>query len=208
MQVADAAGSSWYETVEGPSLEQGDILPRCLVPVVEAELPPAEVLATTSPLPARADVFDVIVLSQSCDIAVQEDGSRKVDQVVLCPVWELPRLQAQLPDLNRRSFIDNVIRGRTPTWHALAPCALPGFERPHYFVELRRIFTIPVGWAEAVAARESPRLRLRSPWREQLAESVGRLFSRVAIPRPHVILRVARPPLSGGLAAFTLRTQR
>jgi len=189
LQVSDSAGPSWYEAVEGPDLEQGDILPRCPVLVAEAEAPTPEMLATASRLPAKIDVFDIIVLSQSCDIAIQQDGSRKVDQVVLCPVWELPHLRHQFPKLISQNFIDNVIGKRVRTWHALAPCALPGFDRAHYFVELRRIFTIPIGWAEAVAIRESPRLRLRSPWREQFSETVGKLFSQVAIPYP-----IPRPP--------------
>jgi len=43
---------------------------------------------------------------------------------------------------------------------------------------------VPVGWAEAIATEQSPRLRLRSPWKEHMAAAVGNLFSRPALPYP------------------------
>ena len=180
MEAADRYGPSWYELAEGPNLEQGDILPRFPLTIVDAGLPASENIQD-GPAPfINILIVDVIVLSQSCDIAVQPDGRRRVEHVVVCPVWEVATPNERFS----RSMIGNVLAGRAPTWHALAPSTLPGLERPHLFMELRRILTVPVEWAEAIAAQRSPRLRLRSPWREHMAAAVGNLFSRPALPYP------------------------
>jgi len=180
VESADRHGPSWYEIVEGPDLEQGDILPRFPLTIVEAQLPTSEG-AQVAPEPlVHVLIVDVVVLSQSCDIAVQPDGRRRVEHAVVCPVWEVPRSNERFS----RNMIGNVLAGRSPTWHALAPCTLPGLERPHRFMELRRILTVPVEWAEAIANDRSPRLRLRSPWKEHMAPAVGNLFSRPALPYP------------------------
>ena len=180
MEAADPHGPSWYEIVEGPNLEQGDILPRFPITIVDADLPTSEG-GQTGPDPiVHILVVDIIVLSQSCDITVQPDGRRRVDHVVVCPAWEVPSASERFS----RSMIGNILASRVPTWHALAPCTLPGLERPHLFMELRRILTVPVEWAEAIATKQSPRLRLGSPWKEHLAAAVGNLFSRPALPYP------------------------
>ena len=159
MEGADRYGPSWYEIVEGPDLEQGDILPRFPLTIVDAELPASESVQTGPEPVVNILIVDVIVLSQSCDIAIQPDGRRRVEHVVVCPVWDVPSAHERFS----RSVIGNVLAGRVPTWHALAPCTLPGLECPHLFMELRRILIVPAEWAEAIATDRSPRLRLRSP---------------------------------------------
>lgn len=180
MDAAGPHGPSWYEVVEGSSLEQGDILSRCPVVVSQGDVPTPVDATLPMALPGRVVFFDVVVLSQSCDMAVQPDGRRRVEHVVVCPVWEVPSAGERFS----RSIIGNVLAGRVPTWHALAPSSLPGLERPHLFMELRRILTVPVDWAESVAAQRSPRLRLGSPWKEHMSAAVGNLFSRPALPYP------------------------
>lgn len=147
-------------------------------------LPTSEQEANENEYTAGFDFLDVMVLSQTCDIIVQPNGVRRVSQIVACPVWELPRLRKVQPEVDRSGFLGNVIKGHVPLWHALAPCKLPGLERPHMFLELKRILTIPVDQAEELAGQQSPRLRLLSPWREQMSYAVGTLLSRPAIPHP------------------------
>lgn len=180
MDLAAAYGPSWYEVVEGRNLEQGDLLVQCPVVVAHGDIPTEVDVTLPIALSGRVATADVMVLSQSCDITVQRDGRRRVDHVVVCPVWEVQTASERFS----RSMIGNVLAGRVPTWHALAPCTLPGLERRHLFMELRRILTVPVEWAEAIAAQRSPRLRLRSPWKEHMAAAVGNLFSRPALPYP------------------------
>jgi hypothetical protein len=122
VEAADRFGPSWYERVEGPNLEQGDILPRFPVTIVDAALPASENVQAGPAPDVNILIIDVILLSQSCDIAVQTDGRRRVEHVVVCPVWEVPTANERFS----RNMIGNVLAGRVPTWRALAPCTLPG----------------------------------------------------------------------------------
>ena len=156
LEAVGQYGPSWYEIVTGSDLEQGDILPSCRVVVAHGDLPTAVDVTLPMALSGRVAIADVMVLSQSCDIVVQPNGRRRVEHVVVFPIWEVPTANEQFS----RSLIGNVLAGRVPTWHALAPCTLPGLEPPHLFLEPRRILAVPVEWAEAIAADRSPRLRL------------------------------------------------
>ena len=157
------------------------MLKNCPVVVPDGDMPSGQ---PGERLPARLEYFNVVVLSQSCDVTIQRNGLRKVDLAVVSPVWTVTKLREVHPEYGSQSFLSDVIAGRRPTWYALAPCLLPGFEVEHQFIELRRVLSIPVAWAEALAAQQSPRLRLLSPWREHMSKAVGEFFSRVAIPQP------------------------
>lgn len=134
-------------------------------------------------LQGSRDSTSSFCLSQSCDLAIQANGRRRTEQVVVCPIWEFSQLREVLPTIGRE-LLGNVIRGRVPAWHALAPCTLRGFERQHLFADFNRIATVPITWVETLAIQQSPRLRLRSPWREHMSAAVGLFFSRPAIPEP------------------------
>ena len=75
----------WYCLATGDDLEQGDILESC--PVF---LPP-ESLAEKSLESATFHYknYDVIVMSQSCDLV---KGSEKLSDVLLCAVWKQSEL--------------------------------------------------------------------------------------------------------------------
>jgi hypothetical protein len=75
----------WYEVVDNnePVL-QGDLLLSCHVPVPvqgsvlkEGDTPSFEIIE-----------YDVIIMSQSCDLV-----SRKLDLVLVCPIWKLSDLE-------------------------------------------------------------------------------------------------------------------
>jgi hypothetical protein len=71
----------WYDIIEGSSLQQGDILFGCslieVAPEVTFPLPEDD-------LPVVVSTFDVIVLTQSCDLV-----NNNADSVILCPHWSL-----------------------------------------------------------------------------------------------------------------------
>src|SRR5688572_18962759 len=70
----------WYETVSGDSLEQGDILPE-----FEIVLPVSSTSeARGGNLAVEIQQFDVVVMTQTCDI--ENDN---VDSLLLCPWWDL-----------------------------------------------------------------------------------------------------------------------
>jgi hypothetical protein len=49
-------------------------------------------------------------------------------------------------------------------------------------VDFRRLFTLPKSFLSEFAASSGPRLRLRSPYREHLAQAFARYFMRVGLP--------------------------
>ena len=66
----------FWSQISEPALRQGDLLPRCLVPVAAADF------ATESgSREGTAIEYDLIVLTQSCDLE-----QRKVRLVATCPI--------------------------------------------------------------------------------------------------------------------------
>lgn len=183
MENAGSAQESWYEVYDGPDLMQGDILQDCAVHVFDEQVPAESSSSGPVPLSGWVEKYTVAVLTQSCDLAVQKDGRRDVDRVVVCPVWSLSEFCSIDAKYGSSSFLGNVRSGRVRGWYVMEPCRIEGYKTEHLFLEMRRMFIIPIAWAESVTTR-GPRLRLRSPWREHVGEAVGTYFGRVALPSP------------------------
>ena len=67
----------WYEVVSSEDdLMQGDFIKNC--PVV---IPPSEIF---DDIEVRIINYDVVIMSQSCDLV-----QRKLDLVLVCPVWSM-----------------------------------------------------------------------------------------------------------------------
>ena len=67
---------SFWDKVNEPTLRQGDYLPDCHVPIFR------DPTVTQKPQEVPIDIFDLIVLTQSCDL---EQG--KVRLVAMCPIF-------------------------------------------------------------------------------------------------------------------------
>ena len=73
----------WYEVIEGMSLQQGDILRDCPVFAISGSaLWPLEVAADVE---IEAKVFDLVVMTQSCDLE-----NEKVEDVLLAQLVAWP----------------------------------------------------------------------------------------------------------------------
>jgi hypothetical protein len=68
--------ADWYEVVNEPALLQGDVLLRC--PVFLAAGPLQWPASPDVEVRIRARVFDLVVMTQSCDLA-----NAKVEEVLL-----------------------------------------------------------------------------------------------------------------------------
>ncbi len=73
-------------------------------------------------------------------------------------------------------------KGRYRSYHVLNRCGLPGLELDFMLVDLSRIHTLSLPAVRAFAELHSPRVRLRSPYREHLAQAFARFFMRVGLP--------------------------
>jgi len=171
--------TSWYEVTEGPVLLQGDLLKDCPIFVVEGPL--------SWPVPVDVDLdlgvntFDLVVLTQSCDLE-----NDKIEDILFAQAVDWPAVVQ-----------DEVRRGNEAAKGArfrklLVDGHLPGLsllhkreEQPLFpwsVVDFRRLFTLPKAFARQFAASSGPRLRLRSPYREHLAQAFARFFMRVGLP--------------------------
>lgn len=169
----------WYESVEGPELQQGDIFANfpVLRPSITRET--LEALRNEEEVETPVEVLtaDVILLTQSCDLA-----NYKVDSVILCPVWRLSAFEDQLGtgEKAKRKRKESIRQGKEPPFHMLAASEHPTVELS--LVEFARIYTVPRDVLVEFADTYGPRLRLLPPYREHLSQAFARYFMRVGLP--------------------------
>lgn len=171
--MAPAVTYPWYELVSGEELGQGDILESCPV-----YLPPEELAGSDNLSPFfDFEDRDIIVMSQSCDLV---EGREKISQIVVCPLWLITEFtDGHLSTLKGR---EEVRRGNLPSYHMLAKCELPDFQRGIRVVDFRELFSLPLGYARKRAGLFDQRLRLLPPYREHLAQAFARYFMRIGLP--------------------------
>ena len=178
MNAAETATPSypWYCLVSGHDLEQGDILLKCPVFVI-----PPEAAENPGKHPVRIDRQHVIVLTQSCDLALRGDGRCNADEVILAALY----FRSELADdkrFGKKDGWNNAKKGRFPGYHVLNECTIEGHSFDFVLVDLRRIFTLSTEMVRDVAVKQSPRVRLLPPYREHLSQAFARFFMRVGLP--------------------------
>lgn len=169
----------WYDVVTGSSLMQGDLLCQCPVAHVPGIRTATEDNQSNFEIQIRK--IDLIVLSQSCDI--QEN---KVDNIVTAHVTSYDDLHASAdranrPEIKSKNFRKQLVNGLHPAFFLLS--SHQG-DPPHPWslVDFRKLEVVPLEDLRNHAEGASPRLRLRSPYREFLSQSLARFFMRVGLP--------------------------
>jgi len=166
----------WYAMVEGDGLEQGDLFEDC--PVVLPTVQPGGPHERTGlTLAAEVQYFDVVVMTQSCDLA-----AGKVPLILLCPHWPFESLEKQLKRPLPAKEREQIRRGNRPGYHLLAPCDLAGTEMPVRVVDFTVPFAVPIDFLRRHAAAAGKRIRLLPPYREHLSQALARFFMRVGLP--------------------------
>jgi hypothetical protein len=172
----------WYSIVEDEALEQGDILPRCPVFRPRADL--------VFPIDVKDDfLFEkadqaVIVMSQSCDLV---PGREKVTHGLLCSVATLSSTK-----FSENVYEQNQIKNnRHHHVHYLAECPHEPWKDEELLVSFRDHWSLPLPYLMKFAEHSGPRLRLNSPYRENLSQRFGLYFSRVALPDD---IPITQPP--------------
>jgi hypothetical protein len=155
----------WYGLVSDNQLEQGDLLANC--PLVRP----------TSDNRFLRHSANVIVLSQSCDLA-----NDKLEIAQVCPVWPLDQLAAQLEFFRGKRGKEELRRGNLPGYHLLNRCEVPGHESDYRVCDFRALFGVHMAVARTLATDQAPRIRLLPPYREHLAQAFARFFMRVGLP--------------------------
>jgi hypothetical protein len=165
----------WYEVVEGSSLETGDIILQC---TIHSPVFPANPLEDVSEL--STEIFDVIVLSQSCDLVERRE---KLSHVVLCPLILRSQIEADKShSLHSKGALSQAAKNKEPAFFVLQSSDHPECLRELSVVTFRQVYSYPVEFLRKVIVGKGKRLRLRSPYKEALSSRFASFFGRVALP--------------------------
>jgi len=160
----------WYDIVNGKEdLMQGDFIKEC--PVV---MPPSEI---SDELDVEIIKYDVVIMSQSCDLV-----QRKLDLVLVCPVWPLSEFENRSDFFRSRRGKEALRQGNVPGYHLLNKSDIKGFETEYLVVDFRSVYSVPFNFLIDLAKRRGKRLRLLPPYREHLSQAFARFFMRVGLP--------------------------
>src|SRR5690349_2653026 len=140
----------FWVRVNEAALRQGDYVPHCLVPVFSPDW------TATGTQEVAADDYDLILLTQSCDLEQQ-----KVRLVAACPIYSIAEFEAANPAFARKGRWNEVLKGRVEGLHLLAAPNDPANNREALVVDFREIYSLPFDYFAARAAQLGPRWRLR-----------------------------------------------
>lgn len=165
----------WWEVVEEDTLEQGDVLIECpvIVPTTDLPFPLSEENITVD-----IEVYDVIVMTQSCDLE-----NKKLDSVIVCPHWDLAEVGKVDDSLAKKKTHEEILKGRRPRYTMLESSDIPEVPAGVRIVDFGRVFSLPKAYVCRHAESSGPRLRLRPPYREHLSQAFARFFMRVGLPQ-------------------------
>lgn len=171
MEVADKY--PWYGVVDGGQpLEQGDMVSAC--PVID---PRKLVLKPGEKVPADVDEYDVVVMSQSCDLS-----QKKVTLVLTCPVWRLAEFKKKSGFYAKDEGKKALKQGTSIGYHLLNQCDIEGHATDFLVVDFRNVYGVPFDSLVSLAKARGKRLRLLPPYREHLAQGFARFMMRVGLP--------------------------
>ena len=160
----------WYEVVCGEDdLMQGDFIKDC--PVL---IPPLEI---SNSIEVKIINYDVVIMSQSCDLV-----QRKLDLVLVCPVWSLNEFEKRGDFFKSKKGKEALRQGNVPGYHLLNRCKIDGFETEYLVVDFRSVYSVPFDFIVELAQKRDKRLRLLPPYREHLSQAFARFFMRVGLP--------------------------
>lgn len=178
-----ATEDSCYGIVDEENLEQGDLIEVCPVFIPDYPLSLIEQLAKGEideliESTGEWQFFDAVVMSQTCDL---ENG--KLKYVTMCPFWSLDDFGAMGPDFRSPKTLEDIRRGNRPSYHMLDACNLDEKKQGIQVVDFRSVFSVPYSFLKSFAGVRGKRLRLLSPYKEDLAQAFGKFFMRVARPK-------------------------
>lgn len=180
-----------YELVSGKDIMQGDLIRS--VPILKPPRDlavPAEVDEESEAQDIDVSVEDVVILSQSCDIVGNKSD---VWLVVLCQVWTADQIGKTNHFLADGYGKEQLKQGNIPGYYLLPPFKTDQYEMPLSIVSFREVWSLPLGYVLDLAGRERTRLRIKSPYREHLAQAFARYFMRVSTEYNEILGSFASP---------------
>lgn len=163
------AENPWWERVTTGDLAQGELVYQCAVPILPDDFSPTP----GSTVPLGIEEFDLIVLTQTCDLVLSQ---KKTDTVAACPFRPVDGDKSLTWER-----LEEIRKGRREGLHLLACPADHADLAKALLVDFRQVFTLPIGYLMRRASENQLRYRLRSPYLEHFSQAFGRLFERVAL---------------------------
>ncbi len=173
MMSGSTASYPWYDkkiSKEKP-LEQGDFILKCQI--VE---PNTEAYAENQALTANVAEYDVIVMSQSCDL-IEE----KIELALVCPFYMMGELEKLYSDYKSDRMKEKLRQGNIIGYHLLNKCEVNGKE-DFIVVDFKSVYALPLILLKKIALGRGNRIRLLPPYREHLSQAFARFFMRVGLP--------------------------
>jgi hypothetical protein len=164
----------WYAVVNGEQLQQGDLIGGCRLIVPNRDLIDA---AEKDVIPSQTLTYDIIVLTQSCDLI-----AGKTDYVVVCPHWDLAVVKRDNAALAKASATELIRKRQMPRYALLSRETILPVKMGFRIVDFGEVFSVPTGYLSALAGKSGNRLRLLPPYREFIAQSFANFFMRVGLP--------------------------
>ncbi len=166
----------WVQVKES-TLRQGDYLPGCLVPVPVFD--PTNIAQSSEIQEIDVEIleFDLIVLTQSCDLE-----NKKARLVALSRIHLLSEFEEINPQFRQKGRWEDARRGRIEGLHLLASPSEPANNREALVVDFREIYSLPYDYLVKHATELGERWRLKSPFLEHFSQGFARLFMRVGLP--------------------------
>jgi hypothetical protein len=163
----------WYKQIQASNpIRQGDFVNSC--PIV---VPRPEMFVSNGPIRTNVQKYNVVVMSQSCDLEY-----KKIDLVLVCPFWPLSEFERK-SDFFKSTRGKNALRqGNVPGYHLLNKCDIDGFETEHLIVDFHNVYGVPFHFLTDFVGRIGSRLRLLPPYREHLSQAFARFSMRVGLP--------------------------
>ena len=162
----------WYGIMkrEDP-IEQGDLVNSCPIIIPSSDLEEGKKVS------ADVDEYDVVVMSQSCDLEYD-----KIDLVLVCPVIPLNELGNSNPFYKGKTGKEAIRLGYLPGFHLLNKCEIEGHETDFLVVDFHNVYGVPFNSLKSMISKIEERTRLLSPYREHLSQAFARFFMRVGLP--------------------------
>lgn len=171
--------SEWFDLVYDPTLQQGDIIESCSI--LSPEYPLDSDQGFETEYEVNCYTVDVIVMSQSCDLLYA--SRKKFFNVILCQLLRLSEVALSNEFMNSSYGKEQCRKGNLPGYHMLNESVKKEWQREISIVNFREILSLPYEFLLNTYIKEDRlRPRLKSPYREHLAQSFARYFMRVGLP--------------------------
>ena len=169
----------WYLKLlqQNNSIEQGDFIYEC--PIV---IPPnnLSVFNTEDSFEISIQTFDVVVISQSCDIE-----QNNLEVILVCPYYTFDHFCQNLNYNNtskKKSAFNEIKNGRRFSFHMLNKSEKNGIN-DFLIIDFRNIFGVNIDVLKShISVNKNDRIRLAPPYREHLSQAFARFFMRVGLP--------------------------